>query len=230
MSQDPNDPPHGFASPPCLAHEIDPQYFDPLAVDSGQARDVARWRKAERVRLRDARAALSVDTRQDIAAAMARHMDGHLATLTLPENPILSGYWPIKSEPDLRFWLTKLHENGWRIALPIVEVEKAPLVFRIWTPGMAMERGVWNIPVPPSSAEQVIPHVALAPMLGWDRAGFRLGYGGGYFDRTLAALASHHPHVIGLCVHAGAIPTIYPQPHDIAMSAVITEKGVQVVR
>ena len=76
----------------------------------------------------------------------------------------------------------------------------------------------------------MIPHVALAPMLGWDRAGFRLGYGGGYFDRTLAALASHHPHVIGLCVHAGAIPTIYPQPHDIAMSAVITEKGAQVVR
>jgi 5-formyltetrahydrofolate cyclo-ligase len=87
-----------------------------------------------------------------------------------------------------------------------------------------MERGFWNIPVPAEGPE-VTPDIALAPVVGWDAAGYRLGYGGGYFDRTLAALA---PSVfaIGVGLDAAQIPTIFPQPHDIPMRLIVTETGI----
>ena len=139
---------------------------------------------------------------------------------------MISGYWPIKAELDLRFWLADLHARGALVALPVVEVQAAPLVFRRWQPGMAMQHGHWNIPVPPPDARRLIPEVTLAPVVGWDDAGYRLGYGGGYFDRTLAALVPP-PLVLGIGPQAAHIATIYPQPHDIAMTAIITEAGVQ---
>jgi 5-formyltetrahydrofolate cyclo-ligase len=102
------------------------------------------------------------------------------------------------------------------VALPLVEVKAAPLVFRRWTPETRMVRGDWNIPVPPPDAEAVTPEIALAPVVGWTAEGFRLGYGGGYFDRTLAAL-SPRPFTIGIGLQAARLATIYPQPHDIAL-------------
>ncbi|MDP4032877.1 MAG: 5-formyltetrahydrofolate cyclo-ligase [Pseudorhodobacter sp.] len=217
-----------YASPPCYAHEVDPTYFDPLAVDARQATDVARWRQAERVRLRTARLAVSAEARATMAQALATHLDALLAGWVGDvAGRVISGYWPIKAELDLRFWLTGLHARGALVALPLVETRAAPLVFRRWKPGMTMMRGHWNIPVPPPEAEQVTPGVALAPVMGWDAAGYRLGYGGGYFDRTLAALTPR-PLVIGVGMQSAAIATIYPQPHDIAMDVIVTEAGVQV--
>ncbi|MCQ0972073.1 5-formyltetrahydrofolate cyclo-ligase [Paracoccus sp. TK19116] len=125
--------------------------------------------------------------------------------------------------------LSDLHEAGVRVALPLVEVKQAPLVFRRWTPETRMVRGDWNIPVPPPDAPIVTPDVALAPLVGWDREGYRLGYGGGYFDRTLAALAPR-PFLIGIGLQAAELTTIYPQPHDIRLNAVLTEDGLQVLQ
>lgn len=223
----PETPPGRFASPPCMAAEVAPDYFDPLGVDPEQARDVARWRAAMRITLRGARQAMGVTARAEAAAALAAHLRRFLQTRfgNLPDL-VLSAYWPIKGEPDLRPLMADLHHLGLRIALPIVETRKAPLVFRRWTPQTRMVRGDWNIPVPPPEAEAVRPDIALAPLVGWDRACYRLGYGGGYFDRTLAAL-SPRPFVIGLGLQAGELTTIYPQPHDIALSAIITEAGLQ---
>jgi 5,10-methenyltetrahydrofolate synthetase len=90
-----------------------------------------------------------------------------------------------------------------------------------------MVRGDWNIPVPPADAKQVTPDIALAPLVGWDRDCFRLGYGGGYFDRTLAVLKPA-PFKIGIGYAAARLPTIYPQPHDIAMDLILTEDGILV--
>lgn len=141
----------------------------------------------------------------------------------------VSGYWPIRSEPDLRGWLGRLHAAGAVVALPVVETKAAPLVFRRWQPGMRMVRGHWNIPVPPADAASVTPEVVLAPLVGWDDAGYRLGFGGGYFDRTLAALSTR-PFVVGVGLEVARLPTIYPQPHDVPMDAIVTEAGARPLR
>lgn len=215
-----------YASPPCMAAEVDPTYFDPLAVDPEQARDVARWRKAERARLRGERDMLSVAERQAAGAALARHLSAFLSDRFDLRGRVFSGYWPIKGEPDLRPLLADLHGHGVCVALPLVEVKASPLVFRRWTPGTRMVRGDWNIPVPPPEAEAVTPEIALAPLVGWTDDRFRLGYGGGYFDRTLASL-SPRPFTIGVGFQSARLATIYPQPHDIRLDAIVTEAGVQ---
>lgn len=190
---------------------------------------MARWRKSERRRLRAERAALAVAERARIAEALADHLDALLAERSEPDaGRNVSGYWPIKGEPDLRGWLAAQHEAGAVTALPVVETKAAPLVFRTWSPGTKMMRGDWNIPVPPPEAERVVPTIVLAPLVGWDAAGYRLGYGGGYFDRTLAAL-SPRPFAIGVGLQQAQLETIYPQPHDIGLDAIVTEAGVQVL-
>lgn len=221
-----DDSPRGYASPPCLAHEIDPTYFDPLAVDPAQARDVARWRKAERARLLAERATLSVSARQDAAERITPRLDDLIrARFGQIEGLTISGWWPIKAELNLRHWLADLVGQGATVALPVVLTPAAPLVFRPWTPDCHMVQGFWKIPIPAEGPE-VIPDVTLAPLVGWDAAGFRLGYGGGYFDRTLAALAPR-PYAIGVGLQAARVQTICPQPHDIAMDAIVTEAGLR---
>lgn len=231
MTRPKDDPPRaGYASPPCMAHEIDPAYFDPQGVDPAQARDVARWRRAERTRLREARQALAVAERREIGTAIANHLRELLdRRFAGARGRVFSAYWPIKGEPDLRPLMAELHDAGVTVALPIVETRFAPLVFRRWTPETKMVRGDWNIPVPPPDAPEVRPDITLAPLMGWDGEGYRLGYGGGYFDRTLASL-DPRPFTIGIGLQSSRLATIYPQPHDIPLDTILTEAGVQVER
>jgi 5,10-methenyltetrahydrofolate synthetase len=172
--------------------------------------------------------AMPVAARADWAAALMRHLDTGLPRwLGDVRGRVISGYWPIKGEADLRPWLTALDAAGAKVALPVVVTKGAPLVFRRWQPGMAMERGDWNIPVPPANAEVLRPDLSLAPLVGWDGDGYRLGYGGGYFDRTLAALGADRPVIIGVGLQSARLSTIFPQWHDIRMSVIVTEVGVQ---
>ncbi|MSU91832.1 5-formyltetrahydrofolate cyclo-ligase [Rhodobacteraceae bacterium 2CG4] len=211
-----------------MAQEVAPDYFDPLAVDPQQARDVARWRRSERTRLRAERDALSVADRKAVGAALIAGLRGLLEErFDGARGRVFSAYWPIKGEPDLRPLMTELHEKGVTVALPLVEVKAAPLVFRRWTPEARMVRGDWNIPVPSPDAAVVEPDIMLAPLVGWDDAAYRLGYGGGYFDRTLAAL-SPRPATIGIGFQSSRLATIFPQPHDIPLDVILTEVGVQV--
>jgi len=227
-----NDPerPSRYASSPCLACEIAPDYFDPLAVDPEQAQDVARWRHAERTRLRTERQALSVADRAAVGAALIGLLHNMLsAQMDGKHAKVVSFYWPIKGEPDLRPMMADLHAKGVTICLPIVEQKAAPLVFRRWTPEMRMLRGDWNIPVPPPEADRLTPDITMAPLVGWDAQGYRLGYGGGYFDRTLAAL-DPRPFTIGIGFQSARLTTIFPQPHDIPIDTIVTEAGVQFAR
>ena len=220
MSQ-PDNTPRSYTSPPCLAHQIDPAYVDPQ-----QAADVARWRKAERARLLAMRADVSVAARHEASEVIAGHLDRLIAACYGSiEGLTISAWWPIKAELNLRHWLERLTARGTRVALPVVVTPAAPLVFRLWTPDCKMVQGHWKIPVPADGPE-VMPDVTLAPVVGWDDAGYRLGYGGGYFDRTLAVLAPR-PLVIGVGLAASRVATIFPQPHDIAMDKIVTEAGVQ---
>jgi 5,10-methenyltetrahydrofolate synthetase len=208
------------ASPPCLAAEFDPQHVDPE-----QAQDVARWRKAERQHLLAARAALPVAARQAAAKAITGHLDHLLAAgFGGLQGLTISAWWPIRAELDLRPWLAGLAARGAQAALPVVMAPGRPLVFRPWTPQTRMERGFWNIPVPAAGAD-LRPDITLAPVVGWDAAGYRLGYGGGYFDRTLAVL-SPRPFTIGIGLEAARLPTIFPQPHDIALQVIVTENEI----
>lgn len=218
-----------FASSPCMASEIDPAYFDPSGVDADQARDVARWRRAERQRLARLRDDLGQAGRARVSEEIAKHLAGVLEARGAGRGTVLSGYWPIKGEPDLRPLLKEVHDAGVTIALPVVETRAAPLVFRRWTPETKMVRGDWNIPVPPPEAEVLTPDITLAPCLGCSGGCYRLGWGGGYFDRTLAVL-DPRPMVIGIALSAARLPTIYPQPHDIPLDLIVTEAGVSTER
>ena len=226
--KDDNAPAGSYASPPCLAHEIDSAYFDASSVDPSQARDVARWRKAMRSELRAARKTLGVDEHASVSARIADALETLLnSRFDGAKGLTLSMYWPIKGEPDLRTLMAKLHSAGVVIALPLVETKAAPLVFRVWTPETKMVRGDWNIPVPPADAKILTPDISLAPLVGWDDGAYRLGYGGGYFDRTLASL-DPRPFKIGIGYTSAKLATIFPQPHDIPMDVILTQDGVQI--
>lgn len=211
-----DDEPGLFASPPCFMHEID-QADGGTPPDAIQARDVARWRKAERGRLIAARLALSESDRKAHAELIARDLD---ALIPSAPGTIVSLYWPFRGEVDLRPWMAKACAAGLRTALPVVLGKGQALVFREWTPNARLERGIWNI-LQPADGASVVPTIVIAPLVGFDPDGYRLGYGGGFFDRTLAAL-SPKPLAIGVGHDVGAIPTIYPQPHDIPMDWIVT--------
>lgn len=222
--------PGGFSSPAGSAAEGAPSFLDPLGTDPEQVRDVALWRKAERSRLRAERQALTVAERAAVADALIQHLRVFLdERFGGAQGLVVSAYWPIKGEPNLRPLMTELHRAGVAIALPVVETKRAPLIFRLWTPEIRMVRGDWDIPVPPPGAPIVRPDISVAPLVGWDAAGYRLGYGGGYFDRTFAGLVPC-PFTIGIGIQTARLSTIFPQRHDIALDAIMTEVGLQVVR
>ncbi|MCC5982887.1 MAG: 5-formyltetrahydrofolate cyclo-ligase [Rhodobacteraceae bacterium] len=215
---------HGL--PPSRAAARAPDAFAPPPTDPQQTTEVARWRKSERRRLLAARGAMRVADRQAASAALATHLADLIAgRWGGAGGRVLSAFWPIKGEPDLRALMAALHGSGVIIALPVVETKAAPLAFRLWTPETRMVRGDWNIPVPPDTAERVQPEIALAPLVGWAEGGWRLGYGGGYFDRTLASL-SPRPVSIGIGFGSSRLQTIFPQPHDIPLDIILAENGV----
>lgn len=213
-----------YASPPCMAEEVDPAYFDPLGVDPDQARDVARWRRSMRTQLGKLREDLGQTGRAQVSSSICGHLRSVLASRGVERGTVLAGYWPIRCEPDLRPLLSDLHREGVRLSLPVVERRAAPLVFRRWIPGERLQPGYWNIPVPSPRSEVLVPDIALAPCLGWDPDCYRLGWGGGYFDRTLAELFPR-PFTIGIALAEARLSTIYPQPHDIPLEMIVTETG-----
>jgi 5-formyltetrahydrofolate cyclo-ligase len=211
------------ASSPCMLHELDPDGSP--RVDPQQAEDVARWRKAERERLIGARMALVTDVRAAQALAIARDLDSLVASA---DSPLVSVYWPIRGEPDLRAWMRALSERGVRVALPVALALGQPLVFREWRPHVRLGRGLWNIPYPADGPE-VVPNIVVAPLVGFDGECYRLGYGGGFFDRTLGRL-NPKPVAIGVGYPSAALRTIFPQPHDIPMEWIVTGSSAPVRR
>lgn len=137
------------------------------------------------------------------------------------EPGIIAFYWPFKGEIDCRGMVTDMLQQGWQAALPAVVKLNSPLEFRQWTPETPLIPGVWGIPVP-KSRTIVVPTVMLIPLVGFDDCHYRLGYGGGYYDRTLSNIAPS-PMKIGIGFEQSRLETIYPQSHDIAMDIILTE-------
>jgi 5,10-methenyltetrahydrofolate synthetase len=209
--------PGSYSSPPCFAHELDAD-GRPAAAAPPMDAAVRRWRKAERERLIAARLAVSADARAAMAARIAEGLDAIIGDVA---GKMVSLYWPFRGEPDLRGWMAAVNERGGRTALPLVVEKGRPLVFRAYRPGDRLEKGVWNIPIP-AEGDPVLPDIVVSPIVGIDPDNYRLGYGGGFYDRTLAAMP-FKPLVIGIGYELQRIATIYPQDHDIPMDRVVTE-------
>ncbi|WP_419697053.1 5-formyltetrahydrofolate cyclo-ligase [Mesorhizobium muleiense] len=195
-------------------HELDPEFRPPVS----DWNDVKRWRKAERERLIAARLAVPAEVRTAMSQRIGKNLDAVIGDIA---GRMVSLYWPFRGEPDLRAWMASVNERGGRTALPVVVEKARPLIFRAYAPGDRLEKGVWNIPIP-AGGDPVLPDIVISPVVGIDPRQYRLGYGGGFFDRTLAAMP-FKPLVIGVGYELQRIATIYPQPHDIPMDRVVTE-------
>ena len=154
---------------------------------------------------------------------LAEHM---LRDLPPPAGAMVSGFWPMGKEIDIRPVLQALHERGHPIALPETPKRGNPLIFRIWYPGDAMviERFGTSRPVGPIA----VPDFLLVPLLAFDRRGYRLGYGAGYYDRTLAGLPGRFR--LGVAYAASEVDEVPAGPYDERLDAVATERGVIVCK
>jgi 5-formyltetrahydrofolate cyclo-ligase len=186
-----------------------------------QQAELMAWRKQLRDELLARRQSVPADQLHAWRIAIDRHLLYGFPGLA---KGVVAFCWPIKNEYDARHLLLQLRRQGATAALPVVVAPRTPLLFREWHPGVELAVGKLDIPYPKASAE-VVPDTVLLPMNGFDAQGYRLGYGGGFFDRTLASLA-RKPLVIGVSLELAAIDTIHPQPWDIPVDYVVTERGV----
>ena len=138
-----------FSSPPCYMHELELGENGYNAINLQASADVARWRCAERKRLIAGRIAVARDERRLAAYGVATELD---RLIEPGPGKIVSLYWPIRGELDLRGWMKSAHQRGARVALPLVVGKDEPLIFREWTPDCKMECGIWKTPHPADGA------------------------------------------------------------------------------
>jgi len=179
------------------------------------------WRKQQRERL--------IADRMAVAEILHQQWSETISGLLQHDFPDLRRmkiglYWPFRGEYDPRTAARHFWECGATLALPEVIEKHQPLCFREWWPDVPMKPGAYNIPIP-QGTQCVQPDVLIIPMVGFDRKGYRLGYGSGYFDRTLAASAVC-PMTIGVAFEIQRLEDVHPQQHDIAMHYIVTEAGV----
>ena len=189
-----------------------------------------------RMRLRSLREAIPVAERQQASAQLCAELthwfDVRLVSrqtlgLTAPE--IVAGFWPLDGEPDLRPVYEYLHAQGLTVALPIVVKQRSPLEFHVWRPTNTLKPGAFGV-LEPTRSEPLMPDVLLVPTLGFTDQGARLGYGGGFYDRTLAHLNEAGKDFLALGIawdqariekHVG----YQPQAHDYPLDAILTPSG-----
>lgn len=174
---------------------------------------------ALRQRLLDMRQALDVRERARHDTALGAAVKSALQRLDIQ---VLGVYWPIRSEPDLRATYAELHASGMQLALPVVVERDAPLQFFSWKPGDVLGRDACGVAAPENRSQPLQPQALLIPCVGFDTQGFRLGYGAGYYDRTLAR--SPRPYAIGMA-YASQQARFASDAHDIPLDLVLTEAG-----
>lgn len=154
----------------------------------------------------------------------------YLAAMAAMDHPApgaaVSGFWPMGDEIDVRPLLIQLHGRGFRCALPVVTPKGTPLVFRAWAPDDTLEPGPFGTSHPPAAQGEVTPDAVLAPMLAFDAAGFRLGYGGGYYDRTLERLRRGKVLAVGVAYSFQQIEAVPHGPQDQRLDWIVTEERI----
>ena len=183
--------------------------------------ELRAWRKARRAELIAMRLDLPIEAHRAFCDTIEASLVERFPRL---EDRLVGAYVPFRREFNCTPLLVRLTEAGGRVALPVVLGFGQPLEFRLWKPGDRMERGVYDIPFP-AEGEAVQPETVISPLVGFDAAGYRLGYGAGFYDRTLASFPTK-PLTIGVGFELCRMPTIQPQPYDVPMDLIITEAGV----
>lgn len=159
-------------------------------------------------------------------AAAEAVCENFLANVPLPAESVIAGYWPIRNEIDDRILLRRLLQMGFTCALPCVDTPGSPLVFRQWSETARMVGGNYSIPEPREEAV-VTPTIVLVPMAAFDSHRSRLGYGSGYYDRTLGALKGRQKVVaVGLAYDTQLYPLLPQEENDVSMDMIITDKKV----
>jgi 5-formyltetrahydrofolate cyclo-ligase len=171
-------------------------------------------------------------TRRDALPADARKLAAETIAarefpLAITSSVIISGFMPLKSEINPLPLLQKLAEAGARLALPAIAGRGKPLIMRAWEFGAPLDRGQWGIREPKPDALEVEPDILLVPLLAFDRAGYRLGYGAGYYDMTIHRLRGLKPvTAVGIAFAAQEVPKIPTTPRDERLDLVLTEREV----
>jgi 5,10-methenyltetrahydrofolate synthetase len=186
--------------------------------------DVLEWRAHQRAELLARRAAIAPEHRNAWNNAITQLLIDGFPCL---EGMVVGFCWPFKGEFDARYAMRRFRDRGGITALPVVVGKGVPLEFRIWTPEVPTVPGIFGLPVP-QDTPVVRPDALLIPPIGFGSQGYRLGYGGGYFDRTLASMTPQ-PLKIGVAFEVSRMPTIHPQPHDVPMDFIVTEQGIHQV-
>ena len=177
-----------------------------------------------RTRAHAQRAAISHDARVDASKAVSSHF---FNGIVLDPGAIVAAYWPIRDEIDCQPIIVRLMDSGQPVCLPVVLGDGLPLELRLWEDGAALYPSGFGTLAPEENAPKVEPDVILMPLLGFDKHGTRLGYGGGYYDRTLSTM-SKRPKLVGLAFTAQEYPEIPREDHDVPLDAVVTEDGVRI--
>ena len=173
------------------------------------------------------RAALPPDYRRDAAEKLAAHA---LAFLPTPPHPhaIIGGFMPIGEEISPLPLMSHLHAQGYRLALPVMMGKSAPLEFRAYSPGDALATAVWGIREPTADKPMLHPDVVLTALLAFDNRGYRLGYGGGYYDRTIRHLKSIKPSItIGLAYDEQWVDAVPHLDYDERLDWILTPSGAR---
>jgi 5-formyltetrahydrofolate cyclo-ligase len=163
----------------------------------------------------------------DLRAAAAEAIAARPLPVAVSRGTIVSGFMPIRSEINPLPLLRRFAEAGASLALPAIAGREKPLRFHAWSFGEKLARGQWGIREPEPDAPEVAPDIVLVPLAAFDRRGYRIGYGAGYYDKSLAALRSAKPVVaIGIAYAAQEIPEVPVLPHDVRLDLVLTEREV----
>jgi 5-formyltetrahydrofolate cyclo-ligase len=179
------------------------------------------WRREKRAELITRRASITKEERRDWSAAITGLLEKGFPSL---QKSVVGFCWPHRGEYDPRPLMDFILESGATLALPEVVNKHEPLDFRKWWPGAPMKIGAHDIPVP-HNTDPVMVRAIIIPMIGFDKLGFRLGYGSGYFDRTLVALTPR-PLAIGVAFEILRVDNLHAQPHDVPMDFIVTEAGI----
>ncbi|MDE1937427.1 MAG: 5-formyltetrahydrofolate cyclo-ligase [Alphaproteobacteria bacterium] len=169
--------------------------------------------------------------RMELARALpdfAQRIVMFAGNLGASQGAVVSGYWPIRDEADPRGLMGAFAEKGHVLALPRVAERAAPLVFHRWRPGDATLIDMFGLTEPLASADIAVPSLLLVPLLAFDAAGYRLGYGGGYYDRTLAGLrADGDVLAVGVAYAGQEVAAVPHHDYDQRLDMIVTENGVR---